>query len=454
MFSPVSFLVSIFLVILNVTAATSVDVRAATASSSLINQSDIDVSRSKYTYASSPNFVGAVYAMTNDVTANSVVVYGRFNDGTVSLIDIVPTGGQGAILDSGDGVDPLISAGSIALSYYYGRPTFVLAANAGSDSITVFRIMRDFSLKRTSVTALPRTAGSRPISIAVSRNIVYVATEESRSNGGDDDDTARPGAITGFVLSFSGRLHAIRRSTRTLTARPGAVQFTPDGRTLISSQVFAGSAAFGSTTVDEILSFRLLRSGRLSKRPVDTATSTELNNSAGRNLPAAIGFKAFTRGGAQFVVVTEARGLTPAGLPTSPQTGSTSVWRVTKSGRFVAVSLDILTGSSFTEGQMAACWVAVSPIAGYFWVSNTGSDTLSSFRVTSKGKASLAIEVAAVGEGPVDVAISSDGKFLYQMFAGKVAVFEIEDGGMGPGLTSIQMPMNIPDENAQGIVAF
>ena len=54
------------------------------------------------------DFAGAVYAMSNDFDNNSIVGYGRNNDGTLTLIGEFETGGEGGAFDGGEGLDPLI----------------------------------------------------------------------------------------------------------------------------------------------------------------------------------------------------------------------------------------------------------------------------------------------------------------------------------------------------------
>jgi len=115
------------------------------------------------------NFVGAVYAMSNgagqvdgNVQGNNwIAAYGRSADGTLTLIDQFPTGGQGGDFDGGEGLDPLISA--YALSKTVDN-RFLLAVNAGSNTLTSFAIDEDaFSLTQTDTES---TNGIGPNSIA------------------------------------------------------------------------------------------------------------------------------------------------------------------------------------------------------------------------------------------------------------------------------------------------
>src|SRR5271156_3819189 len=54
---------------------------------------------------------GAVYVLSNQSSGNSVLVYGRASDGTLTFSGSFPTGGIGA----GTGADPLSSQGAVVL---------------------------------------------------------------------------------------------------------------------------------------------------------------------------------------------------------------------------------------------------------------------------------------------------------------------------------------------------
>ena len=75
---------------------------------------------------------GAVYVLTNQ-TANSVLVFTRAADGTLSFSGNFATGGAGA----GTGADPLGSQGSLVLDRGHQR---LFAVNAGSNDVSVFRV--------------------------------------------------------------------------------------------------------------------------------------------------------------------------------------------------------------------------------------------------------------------------------------------------------------------------
>ena len=265
------------------------------------------------------NFVGAVYAMSNKLDGNTIVAYGRIGNGTLELIGEYPTFGKGGTFDGGEGLDPLISANAIALT---DNRRFLFAVNAGSNSVTVFKINRDFSLRAISKSLVP---GVGPNSIAYFDGTVYVTSIDADGvfNGEPDQE----GLVTGYFFHPKGYLLKMRGSSRKLTNRPSDVHFSPDGRFLLVSSINAGSAALRDEQNDEIVAYSVTRFGRLSDKPVSSAASTAVGNAENRNLPSAIGFDIVEDAGRHYVVVTEAREFQANGMPPALpalQTGSVS----------------------------------------------------------------------------------------------------------------------------------
>jgi len=236
-------------------------------------------------------FEGAVYAMANGEAANTVVAYGRQDDGTLSLIGSFATGGTGAAFDGGEGLDPLISAYALEAT---SNQRYLLAVNAGSSTLSAFRVNRDHSLTRTSEAF---TFGIGPNSIAVRGNMVVVTNidADGEFNGEPDQE----GSMIGYRLTRRGRLVPLLSTYRQLGNRPSAVRFSPDGGSLVVSSINAGSAALASGSDDEIVLYGVSRYGRISRSPIDAATSTPRGNAEGRNLPSGIGFEIVEQDGRQ-----------------------------------------------------------------------------------------------------------------------------------------------------------
>lgn len=130
--------------------------------------------------------------MSNNLDANTMVVYARRRNGTLKLLDAaLSTGGKGAEINVGMGFDPLFSANSVVIT---PDNKFVLAVNAGSSSVSVLEVQPDFSLLLVHVQPV---AGLGPTSIAVSGNLVYVSSPDA--DGQFDDVFSQKGVLTGSV---------------------------------------------------------------------------------------------------------------------------------------------------------------------------------------------------------------------------------------------------------------
>ena len=107
-----------------------------------------------------------VFVQTNDPAGNSVIAYARDDDGSLAMANSYATGGAGAVL-GGATSDTLASQGSLV---YDDRSGVLIAVNAGSDTVTVFRV-RGNELTRSQVVA---SGGTFPVSVTIHRNLVYV----------------------------------------------------------------------------------------------------------------------------------------------------------------------------------------------------------------------------------------------------------------------------------------
>jgi len=341
------------------------------------------ISASSSVFAAGGGGSNAVFVETNGTTGNAILAYRRADDGTLTQVENYPTGGLGGAA-SGAAVDPLASQGALGYDSAHG---LLLAVNAGSDSVSVFTVDGD-TLQLQQVIG---SGGFFPASIAVSGDLAYVL------NAGGD------GSINGYRIA-GGKLHAIEGSTRALglgnanppffLASPGQIGFTPDGGKLIVTTKKTG-------TIDV---FNLASSGRPSDSPTVTASVGPV--------PFAFAFDAAGR-----LIVTEA--------------GSSSVtsYNINSDGSLTVVD------PSVGNHQAATCWVTAA--RGYFFVANAGSADLSGYAINSAGALSLinGSQVAATtGGGPIDLAASSDGQYLYVESGGTGTVDEFRvniDGTLG-----------------------
>jgi len=423
-------------------------------------------------------FVGAVYAMTNGQGqvpgtvvqgANTVIAYGRNADGSLTPIGPFSTNGNGGDFDGGEGLDPLISAYALTKT---DDNSSLLAVNAGSNTLTAFNILEDYSLEMAGDPV--DTGAEGPNSIATTdavlvdgtRALVYVSNI-TRSEFLSAGEPGHQGTVTGYWLLDDGSLQPIAGSARNLPIRPSAVQFSPDGNWLVVTSINSGAAGLASGSEDELTVFGVNGDGTLSASSLGTATSTLRDNAEDRNLPSAIGFQIV---GDNYVVVTEAREFQSDGAPPAfpaLQDGSVSTWQIQGDGSLAPISIDVASGTNNTG--RTACWLDFTFDENYFFVSNAIEAGLASYSFNN-GVVTLLDQTAASGigatgnttdpgaafgttQGWIDMWISDDGQYLYQLYGldGTIGIFKV----FGDQLQQIgEESGNLPDTNTQGIVAI
>jgi len=302
-------------------------------------------------FANEIDVAGAVYTMTN-AADNAVVVFDRDEAGHLTEVATVATGGSG----SGDGLDPLASQAALVLTEDH---QWLLAVNAGSNEISVFRV-RDDGLHLTDKVD---SGGPLPSSLAVDHGLVYVL------NAGD------PANIMGFHLTRRGRLIPMGDSTRSLGGGAfSQVALDPTGENLVVTDRMDG----------EILVFPVDRRGRPAMNAVTSPSS----------------------GAGPFAVIFDNRGDL---LVAEVSEGAVSSYRILPDG-----ALQVIT-PSVVNGQSGVCWIAGNR-RGDVFTANTGSQTLSAYAVAEKdGSVVLLDDTAAFANRPIDMAITANGQFLYAL---------------------------------------
>jgi hypothetical protein len=344
-----------------------------------------------------------LFVQTNNTTANSIMVYQRAWNGTLTLAGTYSTGGMGGVA-SGATADPLASQGSLA-GADHGR--VLLAVNAGSNTVSLFRVRGDRLWLKQVIAA----GGTFPVSIAVHRNLVYVL------NAGVTPVTT-PGAssVQGFWLR-GDHLWPIRGSSRavgpTITtqpfylASPGMVGFSPDGARLVVATKFSGSL---------IDVFRVGHWGMLSATPMANPTAP-----TAAHVPFAFVFDPWGR-----LVVVQ---VGDSGI-------SSYAFKPDNSLAFIGAANDT------KDAVAASCWI--SRAGHYCFVSNAGSANISIYRLHYSGMPSLvgAMPTTAAA-GTTDSVTTRDGHFLYVECGGAGVVLAYRIHGDG-GLSLIQTVTGLP----------
>ena len=419
---------------------------------------------------------GAVYVQTNALDGNAIAAFGRNLDGTLFHIGDFATGGLGSTeFDGGEGLDPLISAEAVLA---VKNERFLVATNAGSDTVTSFKIESDFSLTRVTTVA---SGGVGPNSLAYANGFLFVSNIDRDGFALGDPNTPRgepndEGNVTGFLMTDSGVLVPVPNSTFDLDNRPANLGFSADGTRLIVTSITSGSAALpGPNAANSVTVLGVDTDGSITGM-LGAGTSTEVGNNAGRNLPSAIDFDTTMIDGREFIVVTEAREFSSEGAPPALpalQAGSISVYELLADGSIQLTDGDLAIGNPLgspfdPSNNLTTCWIDFSNPETFF-VSNAINATISSLTIDGNGNATLVDAVAGAGvsgfanggttgpevfgttDGFIDLDISADGKYLYQLegLNGAISVFAVE----GTSLNQIQeLSGYLPDIDTQGLV--
>jgi 6-phosphogluconolactonase len=330
---------------------------------------------------------GRAYVMSNLAGANTILVYNRAQDGSLTQIQEVPTGGFGSgagilppPLPPFPGPIPLDSQDAIVLTHD-GR--FLLAVNADSNEITSFAVTGS-GLRFVDKIS---TGAAFPVSIAEHRGLVYVA------NAGQSPDElveTKP-SISGFRLDDDGRLHEIPHS-RVSAGGPDAsaadLVFSPDGRQLVMTEL-------NGNNVDV---FQVAPDGRAYNEVTLPANSK-------------------TPFGAQFrsdgvLVIVETNDISRR--LQVPNGASLSTYQLS-GGELTPIS------KAVPNNQSAACWVRFTPNGRFAFAINAGSGTISTYSISPQGVATVLFPEAANTDGafslPIDSDVTPDGKFLYVIAA-------------------------------------
>jgi 6-phosphogluconolactonase (cycloisomerase 2 family) len=252
---------------------------------------------------------------SNNPAGNQILVYDRANDGTLTFVEAVNTGGTEGI-NEGAPDDPLASQGSLVYDTHH---RILIGVNAGSNTVAVLAL-EDGRLCLRQVVA---SGGTFPASVTIHGDLVYVLNAHDA------------GAITGYRIT-DGQLCPIDDSTRSLNLTPvtgptqapntpGQVSFTPNGQQLVITTKLNGSL---------IDVFDVGPNGA----PSETFTA----NPAGTPVPFG-----FTFDDQERLVVTDAA------------ISALSTYTVDPNGTIKQIA-------SQPNGEQAMCWVV--PVAGNFYV--------------------------------------------------------------------------------------
>jgi 6-phosphogluconolactonase (cycloisomerase 2 family) len=333
---------------------------------------------------------GFVYTMSNDAGQNSIISYLQSSNGRLTYKASTPSGGAG----NGAGLG---SQGSLVLDKDH---QWLFAVNAGGNSVSSFKVKDDGSLTLAHTVS---SNGTMPISVTVYGNWLYVVNSVSAN-------------ISGFTIGAGGTMTLIPGSNRALSvanAGPAQISFKPGGQYLVVTE----------KTTNKISTFPVNALG--------VTGAPNMQTSAGLT-PFGFDFS-----GSNYIVVAEAGG----GVPNGSTVSSYSITN----------TANLASGPIATK-QSAACWTDVSKDGKYAFVTNAGSNTISSFVLNNSGILLSVNEVAAgTDKSPIDITLSGNESFVYNVNSVSHTITEYKKGA-NASLTRIG-EIIIPD-HAVGIAAW
>ncbi len=300
-----------------------------------------------------------VYIASNAIAGNEVLSYVRDSQGQLRAAGHYGTGGKG----TGAGLG---NQGGLVLT---GDGRFLLVINAATNDISTFSVGSKGGLHLVDRTP---SGGVRPLSIAVSGDLVYVL-----NGGGAFGSTDN---VTGFHLNSSGRLSPLTNSTRSLStanAGPAQISFSPEGDVLLVTEKTTGLLTTFAMGEDDRI---------LSQQSIPSTGATPF------------GFSFSGRG--KVFVANAAGGVAGA--------GSVSSYFIDET----ASALNL--AAAVPNGAGAPCWLVVNATDTTAYVANTGSNSISVVKLGGVGSVTV-VETVTTGNpsAPADEALTPDGDFLY-----------------------------------------
>ena len=346
--------------------------------------------------------VGAAFALTNVAADNQVIAFSRDQSGKLTQAGNYSTGGRG------QGVD-FDTQGGLTLSE---DRRFLYAVNPADDKVSVFSVSGS-CLKLIQVVY----GGDQPLSITLNHGFAYVL-----------DGSVATTQITGFKVSGDGTLQPLANSTKPLSSPigvPGVIQFSPDGKAIIVTQKVGSSIDVFSVGSDGLATGPIAVAASSGPRP----------------------FGAIFRNDSVLFVVE-------SGLPSFMNAGVSTYQFDSSTGALAPIT------TSAKNRQTDGCWVVLTKDEKFAYTANFVSGSIASYSVSPDGSVTLINGQAALPgttSNPVDLAISDDGQFLYDLLRGTGGVegWKIERDGSINSVGIFGVGGGLPINNgASGLAAF
>lgn len=339
---------------------------------------------------SSANYL---YTESNALGGNIIIGFTQKSDGSLINRNEYASGGYG----SGEGLG---SQGALCISR---DMNLLFAVNAGSSTITSFRIRPNGSLQLLFTLS---SNGLLPRSLTMYGNLLYVLNEQSST-------------ISGFTVEPNGFFSKIKGAEHSLSGfdvDAPQISFQPDGKALYVTEK-------ATNLIDK---FNVDNTGAITSATFTTSTGIT-----------PFGFDYSLRAKAM-IVTNAANGFSGAGSCTS--------YKINGSGDLKAVN-------GVGNFETSPCWLATTEYGSFAFVSNTGSNNISSYYIDTDGALTLLKPVAAQnGTKPIDIVVSEDNRYVYNINSGSHTISEYKR--MPAGVIELVGNVTTLPDYAVGLVSY
>ena len=344
-----------------------------------------------------------VYTSSNEAAGNRVIAF-DVEKPSGQLVEIGSFDTQG----TGTGA-PLGNQAAMATD---ASDRWMFVTNAGDGTVTSFRLQPEGLEFVNRVSA----RGHSAISVTVFGTLVYVLYEGSGEAG--DPPTMRYDSISGFRFGDAGVLRYINDSTRiidrTQLTAPAQIGFNKSGTVLLITE----------KATNMLTTYRMISGDRPSFRSLKRSSA----------VPTPFGFEFGDR---DYVFITEANG---------GARGVTASYRIDRNTGQVSSLVDLI------EQGNATCWTVLSSDQTIGYSVNTGSNTVSPYRINFNGTIEPFLPQSPnsafnTGGAPRDAVLTQNNQFLYVLNNGdgQIDGFRVfRMGGVsGQNITPVSVPTSV-----------
>ena len=329
-----------------------------------------------------------IYLETNDYNGNAILAYYHENDSTLVPLPGSPfsTGGNG-IANPTQGLGPDDDDNQVRIT---SDKRFLMAVNAGSNTIAVFKILSNGLLKSVEGSPFP-SGGSNPVSIGESGKYFFIVNKGITSVG---SKTAIVPNYTTVTMDNDGRLYNVPNSTFETT--PG----TSPSQALVSND---GHFLFGADFL-----------GFMDTPAVGTLRSFVINGNGTFAPVAGTPLTIPQAGGALGLWQHPASDVLYVGFPVA---GMIGIYNIKNTGA-LSFSNSVMSGP-------AVCWLRTNANGSNLYALNSGENTVSVFNSSVPTSLSSQQKLSLKNAGPLysamnfttsedfSLSFSPSGKNLY-----------------------------------------